>query len=445
MSARSVESAGDDATITRQQWKWTFLAAMASYLDAGVIVALAAGLARFSTDLGLSAVGIGALTAIGPAAVGCAIGSVVGGRLGDKLGRKRIYKWDLLVYALGVLLVVFAVHPAMLFVGTFVVAVAVGADVPTSLALVGEFAPAKRRGRLLGLTQVAWGIGPVVVLVLALVLSPLGMLGTRIVFLHLCVAALVTWALRRGMVESTRWRAAVRQVPQARGRLSELFRGANLRALVWTGTIYTFWGLAAGTTGAFLPYFVETLGAGTQAAGVALSCAGYLISILTLVFVFMPLVDRSYATRRAMWGIGAFLQIAAYGIYLVIPFTAATVVTSIVLAFFGAMLAGDPTYRVFSQELFPTVLRGTAQGLTFGFARVVLGVWSFFVPILASVQIGPVAMLLTAFLVVSGVVGFAFMPDTVGKSLEQIESERSPGGAVAPVRPPVVSGQEENP
>lgn len=33
--------------VTRQQWKWSVLAGMASYLDAGSIVALGAGLALF--------------------------------------------------------------------------------------------------------------------------------------------------------------------------------------------------------------------------------------------------------------------------------------------------------------------------------------------------------------------------------------------------------------
>ena len=70
------------------------------------------------------------------------------------------------------------------------------------------------------------------------------------------------------------------------------------------------------------------------------------------------------------------------------------------------------------------MLRGTAQGFTFGIARTILGIWSFFVPILAKVAIGPVAALLVLFLVISGGVGFFFMPDTSGKSLEQIEIER---------------------
>jgi MFS transporter, SP family, inositol transporter len=52
----------------------------------------------------------------------------------------------------------------------------------------------------------------------------------------------------------------------------DLFRGANLRALGWTGAIYLFWNLAAGTAGIFTPYMVRTLGSGSQVTSLALSC-----------------------------------------------------------------------------------------------------------------------------------------------------------------------------
>jgi inositol transporter-like SP family MFS transporter len=129
--------AEDTGSVTRQQWKWSALAGMASYLDAGSIVALSAGLAMFKTMFGLSDGAVGVLAAIGPNALGCALGALGGGWLGDKLGRKRIYQYDLLVYAAGILCSALAVNREMLFLGTFVVGVAVGADVPTSLALVG--------------------------------------------------------------------------------------------------------------------------------------------------------------------------------------------------------------------------------------------------------------------------------------------------------------------
>jgi inositol transporter-like SP family MFS transporter len=412
----------DSGVVTRQHWKWSALAGMASYLDAGSIVALGSGLALFQTYLGLSSSAVGALAAIGPNALGCALGAIVGGRMGDKLGRKRIYKYDLLVYAAGILLIMLAVNAPMLFAGTFVVGVAVGVDVPTSLALVGEFAPSTARGKLVGFTQIAWNSGPVVVLLLAFALSSLNLLGIRIVFGMLFVVAIVTWALRRGLAESVRWQTA--SAAPVTQRVRALFRGRNVRALVWTTTIYLFWNLAAGTSGIFTPYIIRTLHAGSQGASVALSCAGFVIGIVFTV-PFMRLVDRGHTVRRAMWGAGAVMQVLAYAAYLVFPFTIPVIIANIVLFAVGAAFAGEAVYKIFSQELFPTMLRATAQGFTFGAARTILGIWSFFVPLLAGAGIGPVAVFLTIALVISGVTGFFFMPNTAGKPLEQIEAERA--------------------
>ncbi|WP_031465612.1 MFS transporter [Sciscionella sediminilitoris] len=411
-----------DAGVTRQQWKWSVLAGMASYLDAGSIVALSAGLTLYQAELGLSSTAVGALAAIGPNAIGAAIGSVIGGRLGDRLGRKRIYKYDLLVYAAGIACIALAVNPAMLFAGTFVVGLAVGADVPTSLALVGEFSPARARARLIGLTQIAWYSGPIVVLALSYALSGLGLLGVRIVFGQLFVAALITWALRRGMSESARWQEASRG---GIARMWALFHGKTLRALSWTSVIYLFWGLAAGTYGIFTPYMVSSLGAGSQATGVALSGAGFLIGLIAIGALFMPFADRGHAIRRRLWLIGSVLQVAAFVLVLVLPFTIPVIIANILLFYVGSALAGEAFYKVFSQELFRTELRGTAQGFTFGIARLLLGVWSLFVPVLGSGGFTPVAALLLVFLVISGVAGFAFMPDTAGKSLERIAEERA--------------------
>ncbi|GAA4767613.1 MFS transporter [Actinomycetospora chibensis] len=416
---------GDDGTITKQQWRWTGLAGMASYLDAGSIVALGSGLAVFQEEFGLSDTGVGVLAAIGPNAIGCAIGAFVGGRLGDKLGRKRIYKWDLLVYAIGIALIALAVNPAMLFVGTVIVGVAVGADVPTSLALVGELAPNKGRARLLGFTQVSWYVGPVVVLLLAFALDPLGLLGTRIVFGSLFVVAIITWALRRGIAESARWQSASELPGNAAQRVRALFRGNHLKALLYTGTFYTFWNLAAGTAGIFTPYMVETIGAGSNAAGVALSCLGFAAGIVGTLALFMPFYDRSHGMRKGLFALGAIMQICSYGLYLVIDFTIPSVIASVLLFYVGSAVAGEATYKVTSQELFPTMLRGTAQGFTFGIARVILGVFSLVVPLLSAIGIVPVALLLTLFLLISGIVGYLAMPDTTGKSLEQIEAERA--------------------
>ncbi len=419
----------DSGTITRQQWKWSALAGMASYLDAGSIVGLGVGMVNFEKAFSLSKGEVGTLAAIGPNAIGCAVGAIVGGWLGDKLGRKRIYQFDLIVYAIGILLAAFAVNREMLFLGTVIIGLAVGADVPTSLALVGEFAPAKARGKLLGFTQISWCLGPVIVFVLAATFSSIlppekQLLGTRIVLLHLFVVAVVTWALRQGLTESARWKEAASSAV-VKQSIGALFSGRNFRALVWTATIYLFWNLAAGTAGLFNPYIIETLKAGGPVSSVLLSCSGFVIAMLVTVLVFMRHSDGTYKTRRTLWGIGAVVQVIAYGMLLFLPFSIPVVLANIILFSAGGALAGEAFYKVFSQELFPTMLRSTAQGVTFGVARVILGVWSFFVPVLADKGIGQIAGLLTLFLAISGGVGFFFMPDTSGKSLEQLEAERA--------------------
>ncbi|MFG2140203.1 MFS transporter [Streptomyces sp. NPDC048650] len=423
-TVKATADAPDSGAVTKQQWKWTALAGMASYLDAGSIVALGSGLSLFQDRMGLSSNAVGTLTAIGPNALGAAIGAFVGGRLGDKLGRKRIYQYDLLVYAAAILLVAFAVNPVMLFIGTFLVGLAVGADVPTSLALVGEFSPARARGKLMGLTQVTWNLGPVVVLLMAWAVSGLGLLGIRLVFLHLFVVALVTYALRRGMAESAVWKSAAQSGRAAKVKVRDLLSGPNLRALLYTGGIYLFWNLAAGTNGIFTPYMVKTLGAGTQATSVLLSCAGFALAIVGTIAIFMRLSDRGHRYRRAMWIAGSLMQIAAYGLFLVLPFTLSTIVFNVILWGIGQTMAGEGFYKTVSQELFPTMLRGTAQGISFGVARVFLGIWSFFVPTLASTGITTVAAFLTGCLLVCGVIGL-FMPNTTGKPLDQLEAERA--------------------
>lgn len=435
--SRATTNGADDGRVTGQQWYWTALSAMASYIDAGSIVAIAAGLALWADYLSLSTATIGLLAAFGPNAMGAALGAVIGGRLGDKLGRKRIYQYDLLLYAFGTLWMVFAFNTPMLFIGTFLVGVAVGADVPTSLALVGELAPSKARGKLMGLTQVAWSLGPIITLVLALVLAPYGLLGIRIIFAHLFVVAMVTWYLRQGLTESATWTAARNASGSeerdllAAGRLRNLFSGYTLKAMVFTAVVYTFWNLAAGTYGFFLPYFLRELGATGQAGSVALQCAWFTTTLVFVVLVFMRFGDGRY--RRLIWGVGAACQIVAFLIFVFYPLDGpqgASITASIANVFLfgiGAAIAGEPHYKVWSQEVFPTMLRTTAQGITFAFARFCLGIWSFLVPVIAAAGFSTVALILVIFLSISGVIGFVFMPNTAGRSLEELEAENYGG------------------
>ncbi|WP_258341813.1 MFS transporter [Saccharopolyspora gregorii] len=448
MDSTGAELDPDAAEPTRRQWKWAVLASMASYIDAGSIVAAAAGLPLWEAFLGLDSTTVGLLTAFSSNAISAAVGALIGGRLGDRFGRKRIYAWDLLVFAFGVLWIVCAVNLPMLFLGYVLVGLAVGADLPTSLALVAEFAPGRSRGRLIGLTQVAWCLGPLITLLLAFALAPLGVLGVRIVFAHLAVVALITWYLRRGMVESARWTRARRAArdsgnPLAAGRLRDLVTGRNLRALLFTGGLYALWNTVAGTNGAFLPYLLVHAGGVDRATSVAVQAFNSLVTLLAVVLVFMPLADG--ARRRPLFAIGAVLQIAAFGCFAVLPIGVGVAVANVALFGVGAVLAGESFYKLWSQEMFPTMLRATAQGVTFAFARIVLGVWSFVVPAMIESDFGVpgMAVIMMVLLVLFGVIGMVGMPDSAGRSLDSLEQVPPDSGTAGRVdRDPGFGGAE---
>ena len=71
-------------------WKKTILAAMTSYIDAGSIVAGAAGLSLWQAYLGMDGFQMGALAALSSNAGSAAVGALIGGRICDKYGRSTV-------------------------------------------------------------------------------------------------------------------------------------------------------------------------------------------------------------------------------------------------------------------------------------------------------------------------------------------------------------------
>ena len=193
---------------SRDQWRRTLLAAMANYIDAGSIVAGAVALPIWAKHFGFGSSFVSFLGAFSSNAIAAGIGALIGGRICDLLGRKKIYQWDLLMYAFGTLWIIFAADAWMLVVGFFIVGLTVGADVPASWTLITETSPNERRGRFAGLAQVLWYIGAIAPLLLGMALLDLEMLATRIIFAHLLVVALITWGMRQGMTESLLWKDA---------------------------------------------------------------------------------------------------------------------------------------------------------------------------------------------------------------------------------------------
>jgi inositol transporter-like SP family MFS transporter len=424
---------------TRDDWKNTILAGLANYIDAGSIVASSVALALWVEIYHLSVTFVGLIGAFSANAISAGVGAFIGGRLCDRLGRKKIYQWDMLFYAFGMLFLIFATAPWMIIVGSIVVGLAVGADIPASWTIIAEMAPDGHRGKHSGVAQVLWYMGPVVVLLAGLALAPLGILGARIIFGHLFVIALLLWAFRFGMKESSVWSTAKAvaiehdpnapkvseteiNVAMSHGRLRELFTGDNLKALGFLTGMYGFWNLWAGTNGFFFPYILRTVGSQSQAMSVGLQAFSFFLGVVSIYFVFMRYSDRF--DQRKMLGLAFLIQIVGAALLAVLPLTVPVAIAYIVLTALGGGFGAQSFFQLWSGELFPTLLRSTAQGLMFAVVRIGLGIWSFFVPIVISVGFKPLAWILTGFLVIGGLIGYLGAPRNEGKSLEEIQFER---------------------
>lgn len=413
------------AAAGKESWRDTILAGLANYIDAGSIVAGAAALALWQEQFGLSNDFVGMIGAFGPNAIGAGVGALVGGWLCDRFGRKKIYQWDMLVYAVGMALLVFAVAPWMIVTGFLIVGLAVGADIPASWSLIAEQAPDDRRGKHSGVAQVLWYLGPVVVLLMSLALTSLGILGARIVFAHLLVIALGLTLLRSRMKESRRWEEAQKS-EVARPPVSTLFQRKYLTSILGLVGMYGFWNLWAGTNGFFFPYILKTMGAATQAQAVAIQALSFFIGMMSIYLVFMKLADR--VNQRTLFAASAVIQVAGMLLLVIFPLTIPVALLYVFLLQFGGGFGAQSFFQLWSSEMFPTMLRSTAQGLCFAIVRIGLGIFSFFVPLLTATGFTTLAWILTGFLVISGVIGLLWAPRNEGKSLEQLEAERRAAG-----------------
>jgi len=156
---------------------------------------------------------------------------------------------------------------------------------------------------------------------------------------------------------------------------------------------------------------------------VALQAGGFVLSMLSIYFIFMKLADRM--NQRLLFGLSAVMQIAGMSLLALFPLTLPVAMLHVFLMQVGGGFGAQSFFQLWSSEQFPTMVRATAQGLTFAIVRIGLGFWSFFVPVLTATGFTTLAWILVGFLVVSGLIGLAWAPRNEGKSLEQIETERA--------------------
>lgn len=387
-------------------WKVAALSGMASYLDAALIVSIAVNLAIYRDSYDMGVWMAGAISAI---VTGCiAVGSLVGGRLADLFGRRRVYNWDIFCYAVGAVVITLAPNDIVLFVGVLVAGLAAGADLPTSLAVVSDAAPADGRARLVSFTQVMWVAGIVVVIFLGYLLSDTGMTGARIITAHLAVAALVTWQLRSRLEladgpSDTEVAEEAAALAAPRGiEWKNLLNRAALLPMVATFAYYVTWGIGANTFGQFGTYLLVTVSGASQSLATGINLA-FLPIALVLTFVFVRIADTPWRDR--MFYVFTVVQILAFCIASLTAGALVGMLVFFVLYQISNPFAGEASYKVWSQLTLPPDTRGTTQGLTYALSRGVFAGVAFITPALMEYSASALLWSITACMAASAVAG----------------------------------------
>jgi MFS transporter, SP family, inositol transporter len=396
-------------------WKTAVLAGMASYLDSGALVAsgIAIG-ALYAPALGLGPGAIGAL--LGLQTFMFALGALFGGRLGDRFGRRTVFTFSLILYAAGAALLTWAGSTAVLYVGVIAIGLAIGADLPVSLSMINEEAPEGSKGKLVAFTNILWTLGIVVPVALSSVVGGMGVTGGRILFGQLVVVSLVVLVLRWTMRESVEWSAA-RQVTDADraggaetvhfSQIGQLFRPPVVAAVVATAVFYAAWNLGANTYGQFGTFLWTNLTGSDVQTYSTYTLLGFPLGFLA-AYLFMRVADRP--ARRTWFVVGVVLNVAAWIMLTVVGATEFTLLVGYFMTAIGGSFAGETIYKVWSQELVPTLLRSTMQGMTIAFARVISALFAFVTPTIALANDRLLFGLLLVLSLVGSAIGLFWIP-----------------------------------
>lgn len=435
--------------------KSTIAVSLTNYLDAGAIVAGASGLTLWQKYLGLTEVHLGWLNFISANCLGAAIGAIIGGFLADKYGRKFIYTYNLLVYMAGVLLVMCSVNFPMLLAGFLVTGISVGIGVPASWTYISESSEVNNRGRNICISQMSWGFGPMIILLLGMFFAPGGYLfswvenighaiggetlsgdalhvySSRLVFFSLFVVAFIAWNLQRKLEESKEWTDS-NQAAKAKGEETGLLHAFKLlftnskiiKTVCYLATIYLTWNLVASVMGFFQPHIYETAGGLSNEYANMLSCVGWAI-VVVVTFGVSFIIDK--VPHKLLYVIGLLAALATWMVIIAGVNGLGSLWAFSILWGINSGISVQIFYALWGSELFPAKFRAGAQGLMFFIVRSLSAAWGLvFTYIYGENGEGftVAAYCMIALLLISLVVGVIGCPNTRGKSLEQITRER---------------------
>jgi sugar porter (SP) family MFS transporter len=388
------------------------------------------------------------------ALLGTVIGSLLGSRPSDRFGRKNTLYFVAIAYLLSSLGTALAENWYLFLIFRFIGGLGVGTSSVTAPIYISEVSPADRRGRLVGLFQFNVVLGILISYLSNYLISQFGETSWRWMLGVQAFPSLIFLILIRFIPESPRWLILKKQATEKaleilriinplnctqelisiqnssldsqgnRQKRESIFSG-NYNRPIMLAVLFAFFNQVSGINAIiyYAPRIFEMAGLGAHSS--LLSTVG--IGMINFIFTLLAINIIDKVGRRVLMLIGSVgligsLFLVAFTFYsghfsgFAIPFY-----MMVFIAFFA--FSQGAVIWVFISEIFPNQVR--AQGQTLGSSThwVMAAIIAFCFPYFAETLGGATTFFFFASMMVLQLIFiWRLMPETKGKSLEQIEA-----------------------
>jgi MFS transporter, SP family, arabinose:H+ symporter len=385
--------------------------------------------------------------------VGCIFGVITAGRSGDRFGRKRTLMAAAIAFFISAIGSALATGFTTFIAFRFAGGLAVGTASMLSPMYISEIAPAKVRGRLVSLNQLAIVVGILVAFFSNYLLAGTGENNWRWMLAVMGLPALLFFFALFAVPESPRWLVLkgrndeamdiltkINDQPQASlemeniqrsvqldktGTLLEVF-APKIRPVLWLGIALAIFSQTVGINAImyYAPLIFQKTGSGIDSALMQTILIGGTNLVFTVVAI--GLIDR--LGRRPLLimgtvGMAIALSIMAYA-FLTNATTGYLLIISVLLYIASFAVSLGPVVWVYIAEIFPNSIRSMAMAVCTVTVWIACFVVTLAFPVMLNRLGGGIS-----FLVFDAVCLLLFLflmfrvPETKGRSLEELEKD----------------------
>mgnify|MGYP001103821759 CR=1 FL=1 len=425
---------------------WSITAALAGFLF-GFDTVVISGADKTLQAIWNSSDAFHGLIVIGMALWGTVIGAIFGSIPTNKLGRKKTLIWIGVLYTISALGSALANDPITFAFFRFLGGLGVGASTIAAPAYISEIAPPADRGKLVGLYQFNIVFGILVAFVSNLLLSGIEENSWRWMMGVEAIPAIIYTLFALSIPQSPRWLITKLRISEAKNVLKQIdpdqdierlmleintendktIPGENIfinkyRFPLLLAFLIAFFNQLSGIN-AFLYYAPRILteaGLGEESALLNSIGVGVTNMIFTLLGIY--LIDR-LGRKKLMYigSVGYIISLTLVSMAFFLQWSGMAMPIFLFMFIASHAIGQGTVIWVFISEIFPNHLRGTGQSFGSSVHWILAAIVPSLIPVLFS-TIGPgVVFAFFAFMMVLQLLFvFFMMPETKGKSLEEL-------------------------